>query len=267
MASKYNETRSQAERGNNKLMDLLFARFKGKLSREFKKTYQEAFNAYDKNGRIPKKLFADHQSRVYDILFDVNLRSMMYGSERLLRTFLKVKWTDKKKIDAYLKAKKQEFAIQAGNRAKLNAKYIADTSEKEITGIIKQAVEKKSILGDKLKELLIDAESRSIFRTIVVGFTNIHGSLNFGQRESAKDNQDPEYDYYKIWVTEKDEKVRSIARGSEFDHVAMEGVAVLEEKKFFVTKEWIDGPGDWDNASIGNVINCRCFLRHKRERK
>ena len=267
MASKYNETRSQAERRNNKLLDLLFARFKGKLSKEFKNTYQAAFKAYDSKGRVPKQIFKDHRNRVYDLLFDINLRSMLYGSERLLKTFIRAKWSDKKTVDEYLKAKKAEFAIHASRRAELNARFIAETTEKEVMGLIDQALEKKSILGDKLKELLIDAERRSIFRTLVVGFTNIHGALNFGQRESAKENQDPEYDYYKIWVTEKDEKVRSLARGSEFDHVAMEGVSVLEEKKFFVTKEWIDGPGDWDNASIGNVINCRCFLRHKRERK
>jgi len=265
--ARYNETRTRAESGNNKLLDLIYNRFKQKLTREFKRTYQDAIKQYDSTGLIPESLYQEHQTRLKELLTQVNSRAMRSGSERLLRTFLDALWLDAKTARDIAKEKAQEFQLYAAREAEIDARYIADTTRKDISTLISRAMESKGLLGDKLSALLLVAEEKSIYRTLVVGFTNIHGALNFGQQETAKSTTDEDYNHYKIWVTAKDERVRSIPKGATFDHVLMEGVEVLIDQKFSIPGgARADGPGD-RSTPLGNFINCRCFLRYRRELK
>lgn len=267
--AKFNETRQDAETKNNRVLDLIYARFKPKLKREFKRVYAEAFKQYDDKGALSPDLFEIHKKNIEKILAEVMIIAMRAGAERVLKTFLNVGWITKEQFKKIIQAKKQEFHLYAAREAETDSRLIAQTTEKDIKQIIASAIEKKSFLSDKLLDLLKIAETRGTHRTLVVGFTNIHGALNFGQKESVKESidSDHEYDYFKIWVTEKDEKVRAISKGAKFDHVAMEGVKVLETEKFNIPGGAIaDGPAD-RSTPIENWINCRCFLRYRRELK
>ena len=265
--ARYNETRMNAENGNNRLLDLIFARFKVRIKKEIESTYKQALQTYDEKGFVTQDIYIDHRQRLEKLLYDVIFRSMKSGAERTMRTFINAGWLDKKQANDNAKNLRVEFGIQAQDMARIDAGLIAATTEKEITDLISKALEQKGFLGDKLSDLLKRAEERSIFRTIVVGFSNVHQALNFGSGEAVKVSEDPEYDYFKIWVTQKDERVRAIYKGAKFDHLAMEGVKVLTSEKFTVPGGAVaDGPGD-RNTPIGNWINCRCFLRYNRERK
>jgi hypothetical protein len=90
-----------------------------------------------------------------------------------------------------------------------------------------------------------------------VAASQVHSWLNWGARSAAIEALDDEYQYYKIWVTVKDSKVRD-------PHRRMEGVRVPQDSKFLVDGHLMDGPGD-TSAPLALWINCRCWLRYDRE--
>lgn len=67
-----------------------------------------------------------------------------------------------------------------------------------------------------------------------------------------------------VWVTSKDEKVRTRPQDS-FDHRMAEGLTIVPgEEMFVVSGERMEFPGDsWNGASAGNTINCRCGVRNE----
>jgi len=62
----------------------------------------------------------------------------------------------------------------------------------------------------------------------------------------------------KVWVSAHDARTR-IPPESKFNHYVMDKVRVDFDKKFNVSGELLEFPGD-PKASAGNVINCRCTV-------
>lgn len=63
----------------------------------------------------------------------------------------------------------------------------------------------------------------------------------------------------KRWMTMGDSKVRSFAKGDEFDHVTANGQERMLNEAYIVSGQLLMYPGDTSlGASSGNVINCRC---------
>lgn len=71
------------------------------------------------------------------------------------------------------------------------------------------------------------------------------------------------------WLTAEDDAVRSIDKGDEYDHVAMDGVEAVLGETFTVPgkngDDAVEYPGD-PNGQPGNTINCRCVLEPILER-
>lgn len=67
----------------------------------------------------------------------------------------------------------------------------------------------------------------------------------------------------KKWVTMKDERVRSFAKGDEADHVKMNGVTIPYEQDF-VTPAGSKGKAPHQlngSKALADNINCRCIMR------
>ena len=260
MASKYNETRANAERENNKLLNLLFSRTKKKLTKEFERVYTEAIKKYDDGGIIPVTLYEEHRDNLLVVLHEMYFRATTAGQKRILQTFVKAGWIKKDEQQPIKDKYEKIFKSYSEQRARFFANKIAKTTEDDITRIIEK--DKKQANGNllgALKDALRDAKNRSIFRTVVVGLTSIHSAISFSQRTTAGEMENSEFLLYKEWVTEKDEVVRD-------DHIVMEGVRVPIHEDFIVGGEPMREPGD-DSASLKQRINCRCFLRYRRERR
>jgi len=64
------------------------------------------------------------------------------------------------------------------------------------------------------------------------------------------------------WLTAHDDYVRgpsSPYSPSPYDHISMDGVVAEKGKKFYVSGDWLEEPGD-PSGDPGNIINCRCTL-------
>lgn len=261
MASLYNETRQNAESKNNKLVDLIYKKTKRKLTQEFERTYSRAIKAYDNDGLISTVIFEEHREKLFKILQEMYLKAATAGQARILYTFIKAGWIKEDEQKQIVSKMENIFKLYADSRAQMYANKIASTTEDDIQRIIekdKRKEENGRLIG-LLKDVLKEAKDRSIYRSLVVGVTSIHSAISFSQRISAGELNDSDYEIYKVWVTEKDEVVRQ-------DHARMENVKIPINDVFIVGGEEMREPGD-DSASLKQWINCRCFLRYRREKR
>ena len=65
-------------------------------------------------------------------------------------------------------------------------------------------------------------------------------------------------EYVKVWITQRDGRVRSA-------HVEADGQTVALEEPFKVDGELLRYPRD-PAGSAGNTINCRCWVEHRQVR-
>jgi hypothetical protein len=73
------------------------------------------------------------------------------------------------------------------------------------------------------------------------------------------ENQDDNLEIIKVWMTQRDSKVRS-------GHKDAHGQEVLNNENFDVDGESLRFPGD-PLGSPGNTINCRCFMRLRKRKR
>jgi len=69
----------------------------------------------------------------------------------------------------------------------------------------------------------------------------------------------------KVWVSAQDSRTRRIPE-DKFDHYSMNGEVVLLNESFNVSGEQLEYPGDQQNGSAGNIINCRCTVAQRVKR-
>jgi uncharacterized protein with gpF-like domain len=89
---------------------------------------------------------------------------------------------------------------------------------------------------------------------------------NYGSQQGAKATG---LELKKYWITQRDNRVRGASnpgglyQNSPYDHYAADHQAKDLEEPFEVSGEQMDFPGDESKgASLGNTINCRCFLAY-----
>lgn len=114
------------------------------------------------------------------------------------------------------------------------------------------------IMKDTVSETFTDM-SRG--RAARIAQTETTSMFNFTDFEAWKQSDVVES---REWHTQEDDRVRSITKGDEFDHAAMDGVTAQLDQPFRVPRkdggfEEIMFPGDPD-GSAGNVIEDRCYM-------
>jgi uncharacterized protein with gpF-like domain len=105
-------------------------------------------------------------------------------------------------------------------------------------------------MRDNLGKNITFARSQTIARTEIMSASN-SGTIA-GAEVSG-------YRYNKVWISTFDARTRSISKGDEFDHLAMDGSTVNQDAKFNVQGDQISFPCD-PRGQPGNVINCRCAV-------
>lgn len=94
--------------------------------------------------------------------------------------------------------------------------------------------------------------------------TEVNAALNGATQDVAIAAVRAGADVVSVWVTAKDELVRTPPK-SKFDHRQADGLTIIPGKEIFVVSgERLEYPGDsWNGASAGNTINCRCGIRNE----
>jgi hypothetical protein len=89
-----------------------------------------------------------------------------------------------------------------------------------------------------------------------------NGVANEGRRIIVTEPGDADGQVMQRWFNQQDDRVRHPPR-SAFDHWSCHGQTVPVTEAFTVSGEKLRFPGDVGmGASIGNVINCRCFSQY-----
>ncbi len=102
---------------------------------------------------------------------------------------------------------------------------------------------------------------RADFESLRIARTETARAYNFATKEGWVQS---EVVAGKEWLSAKDEAVRSLDKGDQYDHAAMDGVVVPLEEDFEVPGE--NGPDALDHPSDskgqpGNTIDCRCAMK------
>jgi HK97 family phage portal protein len=148
---------------------------------------------------------------------------------------------------------------------------INETTNSNVLKMIKKAFDsgiQNQMSMRELAQKMMD-ETKSIYkltanRAVTIARTETTSLANDIMTENFKENGIGK----KEWLTAQDEVVRTFDDKAEFDHRSMDGVEVGLEDYFHVPKrnggsEAIQYPGDMNNGSAGNVINCRCTINPK----
>lgn len=193
--------------------------------------------------------------------------------ERLGMTFFsKASETIVKKMIEHYRLKfndgiRQQIAL---NKHIKNITGINETIKTQFEDAMKNAYTNGLAAGlstDGIAASMIDA-TKNVFklaesRAVLIARTETTSVANDLMISQFQDNDIEK----KAWATAHDERVRTIAgdHPAEFDHASLDGKPVDMTAPFSVPKrdggfENIDYPGDMNNGSAGNVINCRCLV-------
>ncbi len=171
------------------------------------------------------------------------------------------------------KAKKEVAQATREMRVYLRAEVpkrvgaIQETSLEKLTRILREGImggQDTGKIADQIEgvydEQFIPNRAEMIAGNEVVQMSNL------GSEQGAKATG---LELRKYWITQRDTRVRGETnpngeyRNSEFDHWKADHQSRDLEEPFMVTGEEMDFPGDTSmGASLGNVINCRCFLAY-----
>lgn len=139
-------------------------------------------------------------------------------------------------------------------------KLISDTNKRLVAETLAQGVADGLTVSD-IAERLRDAFAIRRSQALTIARTETVRSYNFMAVEAWKQTGLVEE---LEWLTAHDDAVRSVDKGDEFDHVAMDEVKVVLGADFEVPGEKgpdrVGFPGD-PRGQAGNTINCRCSAR------
>jgi hypothetical protein len=152
-------------------------------------------------------------------------------------------------------------------RAEIPARVgaVQETSSKQVGKLLREGIfggRSTTDIADDIDKLydtqFIPTRSARIAGTEVAQVSN--ASSVSGAAATGKD-------LLKYWITERDDRVRGNPYGqypdSNFDHWHADKQSVPLDDPFLVSGEQLRFPGDTQlGASLGNVINCRCFLAY-----
>ena len=272
--NKYNESRTAAEKKGGKLLKLLEKPLKKKLRKEYDRAQEEAVKIYSEKRYIPSMIWRKHQDELYDIYYEGLIKSQNAGFKRIINTFKKAGWVDNDDIVYFEKELKNDFLDFSSRSSEKLAFEAAETTRKQLEFIIKKKQDQEqsakiykvfNAFEEIISDILKEAKQRSIWRSVVGALTVAHAGASRASTKAAnKTVQEKRFNIFKIWVTEKDEKVRT-------SHRLMEGVMVYHNEPFQVSDEngmtySMEYPGD-TSAPIELWIKCRCEMRYEREKK
>jgi uncharacterized protein with gpF-like domain len=130
---------------------------------------------------------------------------------------------------------------------------------KDLQGVMSESVGAGDGIAVMVGKLLAATENvydnMSKSRAVLIARTESASSMNFGTVKTYETAGVEK----KTWLSTRDDRTRSEAKGDEFDHSIMMDVTVGINEKFDVGGEMLDYPGD-PEGSAGNICNCRCTI-------
>lgn len=138
---------------------------------------------------------------------------------------------------------------------------IAETTRNNVVNAVARGYSEGLGIGEIAKNIAEKVPSISRARGLLIARTESHGASNAGAVSAATETG---LQLEREWISVIDSRTREISDGDEFDHVAMNGQTIPNDRdsRFHVPKktggtEAMRYPTDPD-GSAGNVINCRC---------
>lgn len=145
------------------------------------------------------------------------------------------------------------FALSSLRTRQKLISRIDDTVWRHVKQQIKTGLEAGEGIGaisDRLKTRVFQPSSQ---RALTIARTEVGTAVQYG-RASAMEQAGVEYH---SWVSSRDDHVRTLADGGEFDHLIDEETVVFMRETFSTGLRWpLDASSD--GSKPGNIINCRC---------
>jgi hypothetical protein len=220
-----------------------------------KKQYRDAadnIESYEFNFNYAIEKYNKDLRNIYRVNYQRILKEF---GENLFKVFSEgktyIKYESKSFIDDFWR-----YAIPWMNiNTATKVTQINETTKKRINLIVKKGMRTDSTnkeIADKIKQI---AEISLPFRAQRIARTETHSAANWAT-DKAMDSSRMMKE--KEWISALDERTRTIGKGADFDHVAANGERVAMDDTFKGTGENLRYPGDYENGSPGNIINCRC---------
>lgn len=254
-----NETAEQALKRQNRVLNILARRTKNQIRKELNRVTSEALNNYRISPSIDESIFIKHRENIEKIAQTNLSRAFEFGSERVLKTFVKVKWITKQQKDLIISNLKITKELYANINAGRISKFFATTTKKNILETIKKyeeltvlnAREYNWFLEDNILKIIVELKETNIWRSLLSAFAWAHSGQQKGETDSGTETTKAlPLDLYKVWITRQDEKVRDT-------HVPMHKVKVPSDQPFMVNGYPMMYPGDM-SAPVELWISCRC---------
>lgn len=246
-----------------RMLDVLERRFRRKIRTAIIDESQELMNVYKEAGYIPPPS-DDATARFRNVYREMAIASAKtFGARVMTAGKAAGHVLETKQIDLL------EFFMSLANAwinyeaIRRRIQSVTETTREQIVAIIARGQENQLTRREIVAELTEQIPQLALKRSIVIARTETHGAANFAAHETAKRTG---LELTKEWVSVHDHRTRSIMKGDQFDHWAMDGQKREMDEPF--SMPWIVGgnilcqyPGD-PALPAGAVINCRCAVIH-----
>jgi hypothetical protein len=201
-------------------------------------------------------------------LFDIDLKTAPLFA---VQSYLSIKrMVGKQKADEQLPDFTSRVRRHIQEQGAEKVRNVQETTKKRIANAIDRTLEEGGSVREIADRILVDTQLAEINyrRSLVIAHTETIRSSNFGSLMGAKDaSQLVGLRLDKVWISTRDAATRTIAGGAQFDHLLMDGKAVMLDGIFLVpmasgSSEPLEYPGA-PGGSAGNVINCRCTVGYQ----
>lgn len=240
----------------NQMIDLISAKYARDFSKEIRRAMNKAALSYGKDGYVESDIFEKHQRNLRGISVKMYDNSTDLAAERQFQSIQKafnLRYEKKDALDRY-----QELALGwiIENSRRL-AKLLSDTTEKQIKTAIFRSQRDGLPVSETVRVIRDKSTGIARARAFTIAVTETHKALSWAKQTSTKEiANEIGLDLKKVWNTVEDERTR-------ISHSVADGQVVDMNDSYVVDGEFLKYPGD-DNASPGNVINCRCTETYER---
>ena len=145
----------------------------------------------------------------------------------------------------------RELENYIGKTALVKVQWIDMATKNKFRIIINKGLEAGKSNEEIAKSLRKVGRIQKKWRARRIARTETHSTAVHSLQEAAKSSRIIQE---KEWLSAKDSRTRT----SPFDHILANGEKVRLEDYYNKTGEKLLYPGDYQNGSPGNIINCRC---------
>ncbi len=212
-------------------------------------SYEFNFNyAIEKYNKELRNIYQSHYKRVIKEFGESALR---FAFDETVKSRGNIPYQTKSFIDDFWRHGMAWMAQNTANKVM----QVTQVTKRDINRIVRREMRQDHTNKEIAKKINEIAEISLPFRALRIARTETHSAANWATDKAMDVSRLMKE---KEWISALDERTRTVGKGNDFDHVAANGERVAMDDTFKRTGENLRFPGDYENGSAGNIINCRC---------